>query len=496
MFQTPQMVFRAVEQRFDRRRVLVVGDLMLDAYLWGTAGRISPEAPVPVVRLQRRTATAGGSGNVLRNLVGLGLQAVAVGVVGDDSAGQSLRTLLAEAGVETQGVITVDGRPTTAKTRVVCGTHQMLRLDEEETEPLPEKVVAWLIEEVKAELEKGVAAIILSDYAKGVLTEEVCRFAIGEASRRGVPTLVDPKGRSFAKYAGASVLTPNLSEFERAVGLEEDSSAEFLQAGLRLRRELRLDFLVVTCGDQGIKYFGENGLIHHPALAREVYDVSGAGDTVIATLTAALSAGLDLDHAIPLANLAAGVVVGKVGTTPIQHHELLDAVIHAAISRRSRKICDLDVLKQRIHEWQTQGERVVFTNGCFDLLHVGHVTLLAEARRAGDRLVVGLNTDRSVQALKGPTRPVAGQDDRAQVLAGLASVDAVVLFDEETPLQLIEAIRPDVLVKGGDYVESEIVGAPEVRSWGGEVVIIPLVEGRSTTKILAQRQARGEEQAG
>ena len=485
MFRVPENVVRAVEQRFGAQPVLVVGDLMLDAYLWGSAGRISPEAPVPVVRLNRRSATAGGSGNVLKNLAGLGMRAIAVGVVGDDPDGRTLLRILEEDGISTAGILALNDRPTTAKTRVVCGHHQMVRLDEEETSALPGPVVARLIDAARACFDQGVAAVILSDYAKGALTEELCQFVIAEARRRGVACLVDPKGQSFTKYAGATTLTPNLHEFERVAGLEHADDAAFRQAGQRLRDELRLDHLVVTCGDQGIKCFDRRGLVHHPAVAREVYDVSGAGDTVISTLTAGLAGGLELDDALPLANLAASVVIAKVGTTPIHHLDLLDAVRSETLGRRSNKLCDLETLQRRVSEWRKRGERVVFTNGCFDLLHVGHVTLLAEARREGDRLVLGLNSDSSVRALKGPTRPVVNQDDRAQVIAGLSSVDAVVLFDEETPLKLIEAIRPEVLVKGGDYEESQIVGAREVRSWGGTVAIIQLVEGRSTTRILA-----------
>jgi D-beta-D-heptose 7-phosphate kinase/D-beta-D-heptose 1-phosphate adenosyltransferase len=316
---------------------------------------------------------------------------------------------------------------------------------------------------------------------------------IAEARRRGVPVLVDPKGRSFAKYAGATALTPNLAEFDAASGLEHPIEPEFAQAGERLRQALDLDFLVVTCGDKGIKCFSSAGLVHHPALAREVYDVSGAADTVIATLTAALVAGLSLDDGLRLANLAAGVVVGKTGTTPIQHGELLDAFRGAHLSGHSSKVLDPPALDRRVAAWRARGEPIVFTNGCFDLLHVGHVTLLARARQQGDRLIVGLNTDHSVRALKGSSRPVVTQDDRAHVLAGLSSVDAVILFDEETPLSLIERVRPDVLVKGGDYDESAIVGAEQVRSWNGRVAILPLIEGRSTTRMLARSRGGSDE---
>jgi len=495
MFLSPESVSAAIEGCFGRKRVLVVGDLMLDAYLWGDVGRISPEAPVPVVRVNRRSATPGGSGNVLLNLVGLGVKAIAAGCVGDDSGGRQLCQLLADAGVSTSDVIALGNRPTTTKTRVLSGHHQMIRLDEEGTEPMAEAETGRLAETVAARLATGVDAVILSDYAKGALTDEVCRSVIAEARRREVPVFVDPKGRSFAKYTGATTLTPNFAEFVAVTGLEHPGEPDFVDAGKRLRAALQLDFLVVTCGDKGIKCFNDAGLVHHPAVAREVYDVSGAGDTVIATLTAALVDGLCLDDALRLANLAAGVVVGKIGTTPIHHGELLDAVRSAHLSGQSSKVLDAATLARRVAGWRARGQRIVFTNGCFDLLHVGHVTLLARARQEGDRLIVGLNTDRSVRALKGKNRPVVTQDDRAQVLAGLASVDAVVLFDEETPLGLIERLRPEVLVKGGDYDESTIVGAELVRSWNGRVAIIPLIGGRSTTKILAKSRGGADETA-
>ncbi len=305
--------------------------------------------------------------------------------------------------------------------------------------------------------------------------------------------VVDPKGRSFAKYAGATTITPNSHEFQIATGVEHLEGPEFLKAARRLRDELGLDFLVITCGDKGIKYLDGDSLIHHPAVARQVYDVSGAGDTALATLTAALVAGLERDAAVQLANLAARVVVSKLGTTPIQRGELLDTIRSGNLTAHSAKVCDLATLMRRLAEWRMQNERIVFTNGCFDLLHIGHVTLLAKAKQEGDRLIVGLNTDRSVRALKGESRPIVTQNDRAQVLAGLTSVDAVVLFDEATPIDLIDHVRPDVLVKGGDYEGCQIPGADLVRSRGGVVSIIPLVEGRSSTQILASSMMRRAE---
>ncbi|WP_422924041.1 D-glycero-beta-D-manno-heptose-7-phosphate kinase [Singulisphaera sp. PoT] len=498
MFRAPEDVSHAIESQFGGKRVLVVGDLMVDAYLWGDVSRISPEAPVPVVRLNRKTVTLGGAGNVLLNLVGLGLPATAAGFVGDDDGGRQLGQMLEQAGISSAGCVRLADRPTTTKTRVVSGHHQMLRLDEEGVGPVADEGVKRLIDAILGQLDDA-SALILSDYAKGVVTAEVCQAIIPEARRRGIPVIVDPKGFNFQKYAGATTMTPNLREFEIATGLEAGYDSEtFQRAGSDLRERLGLEYLVVTCGDKGIRLFDKAGWSQFPALAREVYDVSGAGDTVIASLTASIVAGLDLDDAMRLANVAAGVVVGKIGTTPIQSRDLRDAVRDTQLLEQPRKVYEAAELADLIQSWKSRGDRVVFTNGCFDLLHVGHVTLLAKARACGDRLVVGLNTDRSVRQLKGPTRPVVVQGDRAQVLAGLASVDAVVLFDEETPLELIAGLKPDVLVKGGDYEESQVVGGELVKSWGGRVAIIPLVEGRSTTKLLekSQKDPNGNRRAG
>jgi D-beta-D-heptose 7-phosphate kinase/D-beta-D-heptose 1-phosphate adenosyltransferase len=487
-FRAHETIRRTVEQRFGEARVLVVGDLMLDVYLRGDVARISPEAPVPVVQLSRRSETPGGAGNVLLNLAALGLRVTAAGIVGDDDAGRRLRSLLAEAGVETGPVVALAGRPTVTKTRVIGGHQQMIRIDEETSEPVPEADLDRLLGAGWGgpRLEELVAAVVLSDYAKGTLPERVCQALIAVARRRGVPVLVDPKGRDFGKYAGATALTPNLHELELAIGRGPLAEPALHDAAQRLRRELGLDFLVVTRGEKGLSLFDEGGASDFPAVAREVFDVSGAGDTIIATLTAGLVAGLDRDEALKLANLAAGIVVGKVGTTPVQRDDLLGALAADTFGVPSSKVCALATLVERVAGWRDCGERIVFTNGCFDLLHVGHVTLLARARAEGDRLIVGLNTDRSVRSLKGEGRPVIHQEDRAQVLAGLSSVDAVVLFDEPTPQSLIETLRPDVLVKGADYTEAQVAGAEAIKSWGGKVVLVPLLEGRSTTRILGR----------
>jgi D-beta-D-heptose 7-phosphate kinase/D-beta-D-heptose 1-phosphate adenosyltransferase len=487
VFSANETVRRIVEEGFGPGRVLVVGDLMLDIHLWGDVTRISPEAPVPVVRLTRRSETPGGAGNVLLNLAALGIEATGAGFIGDDEAGRRLVRRFDEAGIATDPLVCWDGRPTIVKTRVIGGHQQMIRIDEEPTAPVSAADQERLIEKARDALDQGFDAIILSDYQKGALSERLCRCLITEARRRTIPILVDPKGRDFLRYVHATTLTPNRLEFDAAAGQSDNSDASFRDAGHRLRKELGLEFLLVTQGERGLSLFDDRGVSDFPARAREVFDVSGAGDTVIAALTAGIVSGLDLDDALALANLAAGLVVGKVGTTPIQREELCEAVRAEQIVSHLHKVSSLETLLQRVADWRAKGERIVFTNGCYDLLHVGHVTLLARAQREGTKLIVGLNTDRSVRALKGDSRPVVTQDDRAQVLASLVSVDAVVLFDETTPLRLIEAIRPEVLVKGGDYTEEQVVGADLVKSWGGKVVLVPLVEGRSTTRLLSKR---------
>jgi D-beta-D-heptose 7-phosphate kinase/D-beta-D-heptose 1-phosphate adenosyltransferase len=301
-----------------------------------------------------------------------------------------------------------------------------------------------------------------------------------------IPVLVDPKGRDYSKYAGATALTPNKRETADACGVSVHDSEALLTAAARLRESLKLDFLAVTRSEEGVSLIEESHTLHIPATAKQVFDVSGAGDTVIATLAAGLIAGLERRQALHLANLAAGVVVGKVGTAPIKYEELLRELTVEDSTQQANKVCTLEALLTRVAGWRAAGQKIVFTNGCFDLLHAGHVTYLEGARNLGDRLIVGLNTDRSVSALKGPTRPVIHEADRARVMAALESVDAVVLFDEDTPLDLIRAIRPDVLAKGSDYSEDQVVGGSDVKSWGGRVALVDLVPGRSTTKIIGK----------
>jgi len=483
MFAQPQSVEEHVRRGFSRRRVVVVGDLMLDRYLWGRVERISPEAPVPVVRLERESETAGGAANVGRNLRSLGLDVVLIGVTGADAGRDLLLRELIKEGLSADGVLVAGDRCTTVKTRVVGNHQQMLRIDDERSASLGAGDEERLLAAATDRLGEA-DALLLSDYAKGVLSERVCRALIASAAARDLPVLVDPKGKDFSRYAGATLVTPNRGELALATGAPAQDLDALFAAGAAMREELDLGILVLTLGEQGMVLIEPDGNHQIPAVAREVFDVSGAGDTVIATFAAGLAGGLGHLDTAHLANLAAGVVVGKVGTAPITSEELLAAISGECALEQAAKVCTPSTAAVRIRRWQEGGERIVFTNGCFDLLHVGHVTYLERARRYGHRLVVGLNTDASVRRLKGPERPLIHQDDRARVLAALAAVDTVILFAEDTPLGLIEQLHPDVIAKGADYSEEQVVGASEVKSWGGRVVLVPLVEDRSTTRII------------
>ena len=493
----PQLhsVLHLLESGFAQLRILVVGDLMLDRYILGEVERISPEAPVPVLRHAQRYERPGGAANVAMNLAGLGCQAFLAGFWGADGERDELASLLDQARVDTTGVVT-SSLPTISKTRIVARTQQLLRLDVESQSPIPAEELSRL-EARATELVTKVHAVILSDYAKGALTTDLCASILRAARSAGVPVLVDPKTRNFSKYSGATTVCPNLQELAQATGVPAHDTDRLLAAARAQMIEHDFRFLTVTMSEKGIRILSRdtaaNGQpeadFYSPARAREVFDVSGAGDTVIATLAAALAGGLHIHTAVELANLAAGIVVGKVGTVPIAQHELVSALTPSTGLASTEKMLDLPGAERRVAEWRASGETVVFTNGCFDLLHVGHITLLEECRRFGSKLVLGLNSDASVRRLKGASRPIVGERERARVMAALASVDVVVLFDEDTPLELIRALKPNVLVKGGDYRVETVVGHQEVLASGGRVEIVPTVEGFSTTSLVSRMLA-------
>jgi len=483
--QPPDADLTLALSRFFGRRVLVVGDVMLDRYVVGEVRRISPEAPIPVLRRTGGSAVPGGAANVARNAAALGAHTVLVGTVGADAAGAELAALLgATPGLEPR-LVCAPGRPTTVKTRFVSHGQQLLRLDEEEsaeTLPVAEDLIAG-IEAALAEAE----ILVLSDYAKGVLSDSVLQAAIGAAKRRGVTVVADPKRPDFSAYRGVDVLTPNHAEAARASGISGADDASVAESGRHALDRAAAACVLVTRSEHGLTLVRRDAPpLHLPTHAQAVADVSGAGDTLVATFSLALAAGADAPQAAHLANLAAGIVVGKVGTAAVDHAELAVALRREKLDALDEKIADWPAAQARVAAWRRARLRVGFTNGCFDLIHPGHVRLLAAARAACDRLVVALNTDASVRRLKGANRPVQDEASRATVMAGMTSADLVVLFDEDTPEALIAALLPDVLLKGSDYTLDQVVGADIVLAHGGQVRLIPLEAGHSTTGTIAR----------
>ena len=461
--------------RFDQAPVLVVGDVMLDRYWHGGTSRISPEAPVPVVKVEQIEDRPGGAANVALNIAALGAPATLVGVTGDDEACQSLTDSLAAAGVQAH-FQRIEHQPTIVKLRVMSRHQQLLRMDFEEAFETDAEALLKNVESLLA----GVKVLVLSDYGKGALKNH--QALIQAARRRGIPVLADPKGRDFEIYRGASLITPNLGEFEVIVGRCADE-AELVAKGAELMRSLELGALLVTRGEHGMTLLRpDHAPLHLPARAREVFDVTGAGDTVISTLAAALAAGAELPQAVALANLAASIVVAKLGTACVSGPELRRAIQREEGSGRGTMT--VEQLLTVVADARAQGEKIVFTNGCFDILHAGHVSYLTQARGIGDRLIVAVNDDASVSRLKGPGRPINTVDRRMAVLAGLEAVDWVINFSEDTPEHLISQLRPDTLVKGGDYSVDDVVGAEIVKSYGGEVKVLGLMQNSSTTAIV------------
>lgn len=472
-------------------RILVVGDVMLDRYLWGTVERISPETPAPVLGQLRTTEHPGGAANVAANVASLGADATLVGATGDDEDGRLLARLLKSAAVEFRPLFASD-RPTTSKTRVLADTQCVARIDRESRSPLTESDAAAFLNLATASLaDPALAMLILSDYAKGALDERLCAALIDGARRRGLPVLVDPKGSDYRKYAGATGLTPNWREVSLACGVDPSDEAAVLAGVSRLRESLGVAFIAVTRGRNGITLIDDGGCRSIPTRPLATFDVCGAGDTVIAALGVALLSGRSLADACHFANRAAGIAVAHLGTHATTCAELEDAAGSRA-SWSQGKVLDRQGLLSRVALWRQNGETIVFTNGCFDILHAGHVDCLEAASKLGDRLVVALNDDASTRRLKGSSRPVHSEADRAHVIAALSFVDAVTLFHETTPIELIKALRPNVLVKGDDYSEETIVGASEMRSWGGVVSLIPRRVGRSTTETIRRLHAAGD----
>jgi D-beta-D-heptose 7-phosphate kinase/D-beta-D-heptose 1-phosphate adenosyltransferase len=473
----------AAIHRLAKANVLVIGDVMLDRYAYGIVERISPEAPIPVLRIEREVAVPGGAGNVVRNLTALGAAVAFVSIVGDDVPGSDLTGLIGgQPGVE-PWLLVQGGRLTTVKSRYVANGQQLLRADHEDSSPVHAKLAERMIR-IAHDGMLATRVTVISDYNKGLFEGDVAPQIIAAVHAAGRLVVVDPKGTNYARYAGADVITPNRRELAQATGMPVHTEEALVAAARELRTMHNFKAVLVTRSEDGMTLVEASRVIHYPAEAAEVFDVSGAGDTVVATLAACMSVGIELRMAVRLANIAAGLVVGKVGTAVARPTDLLSALTPQAGALR--KVMDQAAAVEQVERWRQRGWRIGFTNGCFDLLHPGHVHLLEQARANCDRLVVGINSDASVRRLKGPTRPVQQEAARSAVLASVASVDIVTVFDEETPEELIKVLRPELLVKGSDYTVETVVGAEMVQSWGGRVLLANLLPGHSTTATVSR----------
>ena len=488
--------------------VLVIGDIMLDKFIYGNVDRISPESPVPVLSIKREDEMLGGAGNALANLAGLQTNPNIISVIGDDDAGEAIKSRLKLLGVDDSHLVIEKNRPTTVKTRYLAGHQQLLRTDFEHKTPITEQTANTVLENAKSIISK-VKAVILSDYGKGLLSRDLIAQIIELANTSDIPVIVDPKGQDFSIYKGATAITPNKKELSEATqGHAVSNDSEVIEAANSLIENCGIKAVVATRSKDGMSVI-EAGKdpAHFRSADIEVYDVSGAGDSVIATIASSIAAGATLQEAASLANLAGSIVVTKVGTAPIRLDEISEAIDsdigdvlikHYAKSKtllRQADCLEWDAAAERVKRWKAQGLKVGFTNGCFDVLHSGHVRYLAQAREMCDRLVVGLNADSSVKILKGPTRPIHDEDSRADVLGALSSVDLVVFFgakeegDDNTAIELLKTIKPDFYVKGGDYTVDQIPEAPTVQAYGGEVRVMSEYEGHSTTNSVARMNA-------
>lgn len=474
--------------------VLVIGDIMLDRFSFGSVDRISPESPVPVLKIERETRMLGGAGNVISNLTSLGVPCDIVAAIGNDFTGELVKAELQKDQIKGDALIGLNDRQTTTKTRFISGHQHMLRVDEEDTSPLSENAQTELINNIDGLLPKA-GAIILSDYGKGVLCGKVIQHVIKEAKTSGIPVIIDPKGSDYSKYKGATAVTPNRKELTEATdGMPTKSDDDIIAAAGKLISEHDFDAVFATRSGDGISVVSKSDeAVHIPTQPLEVFDVAGAGDTVIAVIAAAMAAGASMAEAATLANTAGSIVVTRVGTSAIDHKELEEAVRTQNIPGQLNHIapvCDRDAARKIVEDWQHQGLTVGLTNGCFDILHYGHVTYLAEARKKCDKLIVALNTDDSVKALKGPLRPVNDENTRGQVMAALSSVDMVTFFGSDardfdtTATAIAQTIKPDIYFKGGDYKLEDVPEAQAVIADGGEAVIMSLYEGYSTTSAL------------
>ena len=469
---------------FETAVVACIGDVMLDRFVYGRVDRISPESPVPVLQIQRNFTVLGGAGNVARNILSIGGRCHFLTVSGDDAGANELEELLVQEKQLNSTVLRDASRTTTCKTRFIAGGQQMLRVDDEVIHRLSPQLQSQLLHEFSKTIKES-NIVILSDYAKGIFDDEFCQMLIQIAHKAGVQVIVDPKGKNYNRYRGVTLLTPNVKELSNVAMHPLTTQIDIVNAARDLCKTLDITAVLVTQGANGMTLVTKTTEKHIETVAKEVFDVSGAGDTVVATLAVSLAGGMSMEDAAHLANTAAGIVVGKVGTATVSMDELQATYHHGDLLHgKMPKISTREQIVDYIKTWRRQGLTVGFTNGCFDLLHLGHLHILKQAAAACDKLVVAVNTDQSVKRLKGDSRPVHDQETRSYVLEALSFVDAVVLFDEETPLELIELFQPDVLIKGADYTIDRVVGASLVQARGGEVLLVDLMEGHSTTGTL------------
>ena len=494
--------------KFKKTRILVIGDICLDRFIRGDVTRISSEAPIPVMVARQENRMLGQAGNTLSNLSGLQVQASIISVIGNDLDGQMIRNLVNDCGADGDALIVSLSTPTTVKTRYMSAHQQVFRVDTEPVQQYSTDIEKTLIDQLHKILPQK-DAVILSDYGYGLLSDKVIRTVIELAQKHSISVLVDPRGSDLSKYSGATVATPNKKELAEATsGMAVDTDANIILAASRLMAESGIQNIVATRSQDGMSVISSSGEpAHLRTTAREVYDVSGAGDTVIATIAAGLASGANLVDAATIANVAAGIVVGKVGTAPVRQKELLEALkspegaIHPPENDHAAEMMDWDAARDQIEKWRARGLKIGFTNGCFDIVHAGHVNYLNKARSKCDRLVLGLNHDKSIRILKGPTRPVNDQESRATVIGGLSAIDLVVFFgaekegDDNTAGNLIRAIKPDVYFKGDDYTIDKLPEAPIMASFGGKIELIPLTEGLSTTKTIEKMKMTSESAA-
>ena len=475
-------LINVVKNKFlaSKKACLVIGDLMLDQYIFGDVNRLSPEAPVPIIKKNKHHNRIGGAGNVALNLIGLGIKPLLVGSIGNDENGKILSSLIKKHNLSIKGLIKENG-PTTTKTRVMAGHHQIVRIDEDQISFGPNEAnIKKIIKYINSDL----SCIVISDYNKGFLSASFLKKIIQQANREKIPVLIDPKGKDASRYAGATLITPNKKEAMELTGLTNFDNDLINTALKKINKNYKINSIVMTQGKDGISHITPKKINTYPAsISKQVYDVSGAGDTVIATLASCIIANLDLSDSFKLANLAAGIVISKLGTVPISREELLDEM-ESHLNGQKNKIFSLKELLLKISGLRAKGQTIGFTNGCFDILHSGHVTYLEKAKSQVDYLILGLNSDSSIKTIKGKNRPIVSEADRARVLCALESIDAVIIFNESTPIKLIKEIKPDVLIKGNDYEPKSVVGAKEIKKWEGKLYLVPLLEGKSSSKII------------